>query len=416
MDYTAPPAGISDLLIRRLVLFFSLSDELSENFPPASNDALSAALIQHFMDHMKLASVGRICMLWLDYAVSESDGAGCKQCLQLANLHSTAVDYPKSGNPAVIPRDLYLPRGTARAHWRESKGVQSFHCTCIVGKLYDVVITSSQTTFRGVAQKALAGRRRYKYGSILCTAEGDHLTAQLQNVYDDRIRASLSITINNELGHVDEAIQLFANQQRMQYENEYFGTMNKYNIRSEGEVATGCIRKFHKLHKKRQHNFADDIRRRTKMIRRKFRTSFFHKVLQLVRSEMVGFDNGALHGDGGEQDEAQDLEDDDDDDVESDSDDDTFVDDDEITDEMKEDILHAEIVATARAAHIFDDPRTACICKWAGHLSAAYYDATYSPQLRWRDRDQKIALFSFPWLVVGDVIACCLVDWKYSEE
>jgi hypothetical protein len=72
----------------------------------------------------------------------------------------------------------------------------------------------------------------------------------------------------------------------------------------------------------------------------------------------------------------------------------------------------AEQAATARSIGVVRDNDVddsilsyGRIRKWAGFVAAAYYDATYSPQLRWRERDQKMVLFSFPWLVVGDVIA-----------
>jgi len=78
---------------------------------------------------------------------------------------------------------------------------------------------------------------------------------------------------------------MFANEQRLQYEDEYLQTMNKYRIRGEGEAATGCIRKYHKLQKKRQANFSEEVRRSTRGLRRKYRIRFFRKVLEFVKRE-----------------------------------------------------------------------------------------------------------------------------------
>lgn len=39
-------------------------------------------------------------LVWADLS---NDGARCEQCLQLAALCSTAVDFPKSGVPAKFP-------------------------------------------------------------------------------------------------------------------------------------------------------------------------------------------------------------------------------------------------------------------------------------------------------------------------
>ena len=417
MDYAASATAVPDDFLSILMFLSDKIENAGANFPPDDDADLSSALIRHFLDHIKLANVGRICMLWLDYAAVA--GAGCNECLKLAGLHSIAVDYPKSGKPAVIPRDLYLPRGTPRAHWREIKGLQSFQCESIIGQLYDEVIHRAKTSFDFVARKALAGRQRDRYGSILCNAEGDQLITQLEAVYDNRIRDTLDISIAGEHDHFNLEIQLFANQQRAQYDNECLETMNKYGIRSEGEAATGCIRKFHRLHKKRQHEFAEDVRRRVRAIRRKYRIAFFRKVVQLVRSETEGFATGSLLGDGSEVQENRDDEDYDDEDYDDDeADDDVFVQDDDAMDDDEEEIQWAEQVATAGTRISADDKhdilyhQTAGIRKWAGRLAVAYYDATYSPQLRWRERDKKMVLFSFPWLVVGDVIAYGMADWK----
>ena len=86
-----------------------------------SGDALNdEQLLGHFISHVKNDNLGHIATMWLDYA--SKNGADCEQCLKLAALHSIAVDFPKSGKAAVIPRELFISRTFARAHWREKKG------------------------------------------------------------------------------------------------------------------------------------------------------------------------------------------------------------------------------------------------------------------------------------------------------
>jgi len=80
----------------------------------SSDEALTAALLRHFLDHIKLASVGRICMLWLDCVAV--NGATCDECLQLAKLHSDAVDCPKSGIPVSTPDHLAWSSSDPRPH------------------------------------------------------------------------------------------------------------------------------------------------------------------------------------------------------------------------------------------------------------------------------------------------------------
>ncbi|KAL3905877.1 MAG: hypothetical protein SGILL_009501, partial [Bacillariaceae sp.] len=65
------------------------------------------ALVEHFVNHLMNDKVGRIAMLWLDYA--SRYGANYTKCVELAKLHSIAVDFPKSGIPAILPRELLPP-------------------------------------------------------------------------------------------------------------------------------------------------------------------------------------------------------------------------------------------------------------------------------------------------------------------
>lgn len=61
-------------------------------------------LIQHFTNFAKNDNLGQI-STWL-MAHADQSGADCPQCEQLAQLHSKAVDFPKTGVPAALERDL----------------------------------------------------------------------------------------------------------------------------------------------------------------------------------------------------------------------------------------------------------------------------------------------------------------------
>jgi RNA-dependent RNA polymerase len=52
-------------------------------------------------------------MNWLVLADQSQEGILDKNCIELARLHSDAVDYPKSGNPIAlnkIPKPLFAQR------------------------------------------------------------------------------------------------------------------------------------------------------------------------------------------------------------------------------------------------------------------------------------------------------------------
>ena len=83
------------------------------------------SLLGHFINHARNDNLGRIAILWFDHAAKEQS-AGCKRCLEFAKLASIAVNFPKSGVPATLPKELVLKKSIPRAHWREKKGFASF--------------------------------------------------------------------------------------------------------------------------------------------------------------------------------------------------------------------------------------------------------------------------------------------------
>ena len=55
-------------------------------------------IIMHFVDHVKNDNLGQI-STWL-LANADDKGIKCSECEQLARMHSTAVDFAKTGVPA----------------------------------------------------------------------------------------------------------------------------------------------------------------------------------------------------------------------------------------------------------------------------------------------------------------------------
>lgn len=95
------------------------ANHLPMNFDPQKeaemvDKVLDKHLIDHFIQFGRSDSLGRISMMWLDYAAMKT--ADCNECLKLAELHSIAVDYPKSGVPAQIPRELVIKTNVPRPH------------------------------------------------------------------------------------------------------------------------------------------------------------------------------------------------------------------------------------------------------------------------------------------------------------
>ena len=92
-----------------------------------------------FVTHMKHSNVSRIAVAHRYWADQLQDGVKDPKCLELAELHSMAVDYVKTGIPAHMPRRLRVSRWP---HWSEPKNKSRskvYHSNKILGKLYDMV-------------------------------------------------------------------------------------------------------------------------------------------------------------------------------------------------------------------------------------------------------------------------------------
>jgi RNA-dependent RNA polymerase len=78
--------------------------------PPitTSNEITESALANFYVDYMKNDNLGRIANTHVVYA--DLYGAMDPRCLKLAELHSTAVDFCKTGVPAVMGRDFPIDK------------------------------------------------------------------------------------------------------------------------------------------------------------------------------------------------------------------------------------------------------------------------------------------------------------------
>jgi RNA-dependent RNA polymerase len=119
MDYTAPDPQIS------------------------SGQVTVDDLTSFFVTHIKNDNLGPIAVAHRYLADAAPQGVKLKSCLRLAQLHSEAVDYAKTGVPAEFPKDL---RPTRWPHWSEQKHKAAhkiYHSKGIVGQLYDAVTLDS---------------------------------------------------------------------------------------------------------------------------------------------------------------------------------------------------------------------------------------------------------------------------------
>lgn len=92
-----------------------------------------------YVNYMRQDFLGQIAHAHLAWADDPDVGLAHPTCLRLAQLHSQAVDYPKTGVPATYPREL---RPFKWPHFMEKKGKEPHQTRWsrqILGQLYDAV-------------------------------------------------------------------------------------------------------------------------------------------------------------------------------------------------------------------------------------------------------------------------------------
>ncbi|TKA64867.1 hypothetical protein B0A49_07587 [Cryomyces minteri] len=90
-----------------------------------------------FVNYMKNDSLPRIATAHRAWADRMDDGVKDPHCTRLAQLHSEAVDYPKSGVAVKMGAEL---RPLERPHWMQYKGKgKIYHSKKVLGQLYDQV-------------------------------------------------------------------------------------------------------------------------------------------------------------------------------------------------------------------------------------------------------------------------------------
>lgn len=104
--------------------------------PVTKAEITTRDIINFFCDYMQNDFLGRIAHAHLAAADYLDDGIRSKPCLELVNLHSKAVDYPKTGVPADMPRDLERNKWP---HFMEKKKSPQYKSHKILGQLYDAV-------------------------------------------------------------------------------------------------------------------------------------------------------------------------------------------------------------------------------------------------------------------------------------
>lgn len=104
--------------------------------PTVTNDQIK----DFFVNYMKNDNLGQIANAHVAFADISASGARSDECIRLAELHSTAVDFCKTGVPAQLPRELIA---RSFPHFMENRIKPSYESRKVLGKIYNIASNSA---------------------------------------------------------------------------------------------------------------------------------------------------------------------------------------------------------------------------------------------------------------------------------
>lgn len=173
---------------------------LSNKAPDLPRDVTVEDITAFFVSYMKTDCLPRIAHAHMAWADRLANGVREKKCIQLAQMHSDAVDYNKTGGVTFMTRDLE-PRSWP--HFMEKKGRPSYHSKKILGQLYDAVKTT-------------------------------HFVPNLSMPFDSRI-------LDCDLVSASERCMEFATELKKEYDDAICRVMAQYEISTEFEVLSSFV-------------------------------------------------------------------------------------------------------------------------------------------------------------------------------
>ncbi|KAI9322600.1 RNA dependent RNA polymerase-domain-containing protein [Dichotomocladium elegans] len=172
--------------------------------PPEVVDVRISDIKKFFVNYINNDNLGQIANAHLATADASPNGALDGNCLRLAQLHSLAVDFPKSGRPAKFESNLRVKKFP---DFMQKKDKEMYESSKILGQIY-----------RGI------DKSDYK----------DYKDQIVDNtLYDVRLR------VEGIERYVAEARVLKA-----EYDKDVFALMNQYGVQTEAELLSGYVVKW----------------------------------------------------------------------------------------------------------------------------------------------------------------------------
>ncbi|KAL1551144.1 RNA-directed RNA polymerase [Salvia divinorum] len=197
----------------------------SEQFSPMDYDPAPATHLDHevtieevqeyFTNYILNESLGMIANAHIVFADKEPSMASSSPCLELAKLHSVAVDFPKTGVPAQIPPKL---RVKEYPDFMEKLDKPTCESKGVIGKLFREVkdVATGTTSLKFTKEVA-----RSSYDADM---EVDGYRDYIEEAFDHKTR----------------------------YDCKLGNLMNYYGIKTEGEILSRAIMKISKTFDRRK--------------------------------------------------------------------------------------------------------------------------------------------------------------------
>mmetsp|Transcript_21088 Transcript_21088/g.29567 ORF Transcript_21088/g.29567 Transcript_21088/m.29567 type:complete len:579 (-) Transcript_21088:47-1783(-) len=202
---------------------------------------------EFFVNYIKNDNLGTIANAHLAWADSSPQGVCDPACLRLAALHSIAVDFPKTGVPAVMDLDL---RPSEYPNFMENKKKQSRASSKVIGIMYNEV-----------------------KGFQLPENTSYRITRQ-------------DLKLNEQL--LTEGYMKFIPQARAQRDGYYFelsAIMNQFGIKSEMEAVSGNIMKCFHSKSRKTSQIRDTVLRAVHSLRKKTLEEFRKQITDLEKKQ-----------------------------------------------------------------------------------------------------------------------------------
>ncbi|KEH40645.1 RNA-dependent RNA polymerase 1 [Medicago truncatula] len=191
---------------------------------------------EYFTNYILNDSLGIIANAHTVFADKEPAKAMSEPCIELAKLFSIAVDFPKTGIPAVIPRELFAKE---YPDFMEKADKTTYKSDNVIGKLFREI--------QGISTKD---------GSITS------FTLEVaKKSYDP------DMEVDGFMDYVDDAFYYKSN-----YDEKLGNLMDYYGIKTESEILSGNIMKMAKSFTKRRD--ADAITMAVRSLRKEARSWF----------------------------------------------------------------------------------------------------------------------------------------------